>query len=176
MEFESKVFAKSVFDTLYETGKTLSTAESCTSGRIAEALTAIPGASDYFVGGIVSYSNRIKENILHVDAAIIEEKSAVCEEVAIQMVKGACETLGTDYAISATGFAGPGSEKDIPAGTIWVACGSADDVRTLKLTEDHGREKNLVNATNSALQLFKEFLNEKFPQPDLSEVPAPEAK
>ena len=176
MEFESKVFSKQVFDILYETGKTVSTAESCTSGRIAEALTSVPGASDYFVGGIVSYSDSIKVKMLNVDASVIEANTAVCEEVAIQMVKGSCETMGTDYAISATGFAGPGSENDIPVGTIWLACGSKDNVKTFKLEENDGREINLLRATNQALTLFGSFLKEQFPQPDLSEVPAIEAK
>lgn len=176
MEFESKIFSKSIFDTLYETGKTLSTAESCTSGRLAEALTAVPGASDFFIGGIVSYSNNLKINMLGVDPAVIAEKTAVCEEVVIQMVKGACKAMGTDYAVASTGFAGPGAEGDIPVGTIWVACGTADEVRTLKLEGDHGRDKNILAATQSALKLLDEYLLEIFPQADLSEVPAVEAK
>ncbi|WP_289466809.1 CinA family protein, partial [Klebsiella pneumoniae] len=79
---------------LYGNGKTLGTAESCTGGRIAEAIIASPGASNYFKGGIISYTNEIKERLLSVDHQVLEEKTAVCEEVAIQMVKGACETLG----------------------------------------------------------------------------------
>ena len=127
MDFESKVISREVSEILWETEKTVGTAESCTGGRIAEAIIAVPGASKYFKGGIISYVNEIKENLLGVDPQVLEEKTAVCEEVAIAMVKGACKTLNTDYAISATGIAGPsGGTKEIPVGTIWLACGSPD--------------------------------------------------
>jgi nicotinamide-nucleotide amidase len=86
----------------------------------------------------------------------------VCEEVAIELVKGACTTLNTDYAIAATGFAGPGGgTKEIPVGTIWLACGSKDRVVTKKVEEDHGRDINLAIATNAAIQLFRDFLKEE---------------
>lgn len=139
--------------------KTVGTAESCTGGRIAEAIIAVPGASKYFKGGIISYVNEIKESLLGVDPQVLEEKTAVCEEVAIAMVKGACKALNTDYAISATGFAGPtGGTKDIPVGTIWLACGNNEKVTTLKVQEDHGRDINLAIATNKAMQLFLNYL------------------
>ena len=132
MDFESKITSREVSEILWETEKTVSTAESCTGGRIAEAIIAVPGASKYFKGGIISYIDEVKENLLGVDRQLLEEKTAVCEEVAIAMVKGACKALNTDYAIAATGFAGPtGGSKDIPVGTIWVACGSPERVRTL---------------------------------------------
>ena len=144
---------------LWEMEKTVGTAESCTGGRIAEAIIAVPGASKYFKGGIISYVNEIKESLLGVSAQVLEEKTAVCEEVAIQMVKGACKALNTDYAISATGFAGPtGGTKDIPVGTIWLACGSPEKQVTMKVEEDHGRDINLAIATNKAMQMFLEFL------------------
>ena len=144
---------------LWEMEKTVGTAESCTGGRIAEAIIAVPGASKYFKGGIISYVNEIKESLLGVSAQVLEEKTAVCEEVAIQMVKGACKALNTDYAISATGFAGPtGGTKEIPVGTIWLACGSTEKQVTMKVEEDHGRDINLAIATNKAMQMFLEFL------------------
>ena len=75
------------------------------------------------------------------------------------MVKGACKALNTDFAISATGFAGPtGGTKDIPVGTIWLACGSPEKQMTMKVEEDHGRDINLAIATNKAMQMFLEFL------------------
>ena len=75
------------------------------------------------------------------------------------MVKGACKALNTDYAISATGIAGPsGGTKDIPVGTIWLACGNSDRITTLKVEEDHGRDINLAIATNKAMQLFLSYL------------------
>lgn len=163
MEFEKKVLSKELLSLLYESEKTVGTAESCTSGMIASAITLVPGASDYFKGGIVSYSDQIKIDVLKVDADVIAEKTAVCEEVAIQMVKGAIDVLNVDYAISATGFAGPGGADGVPVGTIWLACGNKDEQVTLKLTEDEGRERNIENAVDSAMQLLLEFIRQHEP-------------
>ena len=162
MDFESKVISREISEILWETEKTVSTAESCTGGRIAEAIIAVPGASKYFKGGIISYIDEVKENLLGVDHQVLVEKTAVCEEVAIAMVKGACKALDTNYAISATGFAGPtGGTKEIPVGTIWLAAGSPERVITLKVEEDHGRDINLAIATNRAMELFLGFLKEE---------------
>ena len=162
IDFESKVISREVSQLLWEMEKTVGTAESCTGGRIAEALISIPGASKYFKGGVVCYVDEIKERLLNVDAHVLEEQTAVCEEVARQLVKGACHTLNTDYAIAATGFAGPtGGTKDIPIGTIWLACGNAEKQITFKVEEDHGRDINLAIATNKAMQMFLNFLQEE---------------
>ena len=161
MEFENKIISKEINVLLYEKGMTLGTAESCTGGRIAESIVASPGSSNYFKGSIVSYVDEIKERLLGVDPKLIEEKTAVCEEVAIAMVKGACNTLNTDFAISATGIAGPGGgTPEIPVGTIWLACGTCDNVVTMKLTEDEGRDMNISSAAFNALQLFLNYLKE----------------
>lgn len=162
IDFESKVISREVSQLLWEMEKTVGTAESCTGGRIAEALISIPGASKYFKGGIVCYVDEIKQRLLNVDAQVLEEQTAVCEEVARQLVKGACHTLNTDYAIAATGFAGPtGGTKDIPIGTIWLACGTPEKQVAVKVEEDHGRDINLAIATNKAMQLFLNFLKEE---------------
>ena len=177
MDFESKIISREISEILWETEKTVGTAESCTGGRIAEAIISVPGASKYFKGGIISYVNEIKERLLGVDPQVLLEKTAVCEgvdpqvllektavceEVAVAMVKGACRSLQTDYAISATGVAGPsGGTKEIPVGTIWLACGSSERVITLKVEEDHGRDINLAIATNKAMELFLSFLREE---------------
>jgi nicotinamide-nucleotide amidase len=159
MDFESKVISREVSQLLWEMERTVSTAESCTGGRIAEAIIAVPGASKYFKGGIISYVDEIKESLLGVSHELLEEKTAVCEEVAMEMVQGACKTMNTDYAIAATGIAGPtGGSKDIPVGTIWLACGTFDRQTTMKVEEDHGRDINLAIATNKAMQLFLDFL------------------
>lgn len=162
MDFESKIISREISELLWEKEKTLATAESCTGGRIAEAVIAVPGASKYFKGGIICYVNEVKERLLGVSHDLLEEKTAVCEEVAVEMVKGACATLDTDYAIAATGFAGPGGgTKEIPVGTIWLACGTKDKVITRKVEEDHGRDINLAIATNVAIQLFRDFLKQE---------------
>lgn len=155
MGFEDKVTSREINHILYEQQKTLATAESCTGGAVAHAIISAPGASMYFKGGVVAYTNEVKINILHVPAEVIEEKTAVSEEVAVAMVKGALQAFGTDYAVAITGTAGPGGGTDeIPVGTIWIACGTKDDVETLKLTEDDGRDKNLAKATSTALQMI----------------------
>ena len=162
MDFESKIISREISQLLWEREKTVGTAESCTGGRIAEAIIAIPGASKYYKGSIVSYTDEIKEKLLGVDHQLLEEKTAVCEEVAIAMVKGACKTLNTNYAIAATGVAGPGGgTKEKPVGTIWLACGTPDEVRTFKVCEDFGRDINLAIATNKAMQMFCDMLNDE---------------
>lgn len=177
MGLEAKILSKEILYKLYESGKTIGTAESCTSGRIGETITAVPGASAYYKGGTICYSDEAKTKVLGIDAELISEKNAVSEEVAKEMVKGIIELLGVDYGIATTGFAGPGSDAGIPVGTIWIACGTKDDIRTLKLEGDEGREENLRNATSKALQFFVDFLNEFFPEPaDMDQVPKPEAK
>ena len=159
MDFESKIISREISQLLWEMEKTVGTAESCTGGRIAEAIISVPGASKYFKGGIISYVDEIKMSLLGVDAAVLEEKTAVCEEVANQMVIGACKALNTDYAIAATGYAGPGGgSKDIPVGTIWLACGTMEKQVAMMVQEDHGRDINLAIATNKAMQMFLDFL------------------
>ena len=169
MDFEAKIISREISEMLWDMERTVGTAESCTGGRIAEAIISVPGASKYFKGGIISYTNEIKEALLGVDHDLLEEKTAVCEEVAIEMVKGACRALNTDYAMSATGIAGPsGGTKDIPVGTIWLACGNASRVATLKVQEDHGSDINLAIATNKAMQLFLDYLKaENVPMKEL---------
>jgi nicotinamide-nucleotide amidase len=159
MDFEAKVMSREISELLWEKEKTVATAESCTGGRIAEAIISVPGASKYFKGGIICYVNEVKENLLGVSHDLLEEKTAVCEEVAIEMVKGACKALNTDYAIAATGLAGPGGgSKEIPVGTIWLACGNNEKIVTCKVEEDHGRDINLAIATTKAMQIFRDFL------------------
>jgi nicotinamide-nucleotide amidase len=162
MDFEGKIISREISELLWESEKTVATAESCTGGRIAESIIAVPGASKYFKGGIICYVNEVKENLLGVSHEVLEEKTAVCEEVAIAMVKGACRALNTDYAVASTGIAGPsGGTKEIPVGTIWLACGTPDNVVTYKVEEDHGRDINLAIATNRAMQMLRDILKEE---------------
>jgi len=159
MDFEGKIISREVSELLWEREKTVATAESCTGGRIAEAIIAVPGASKYFKGGIICYVNEVKENLLSVSHELLEEKTAVCEEVAVAMVKGACKALNTDYAVAATGIAGPGGgTKEIPVGTIWLAVGTPDNVVTFKIEEDQGRDINLTVATTKAMTMLRDFL------------------
>ena len=159
MAFETKIISREIGDILYASGLTVGTAESCTGGRIGEGLISVPGASNYYKGGIISYTDEIKEHLLDVDPQVIAEQTAVCEDVAKQMVKGAVQALNVNFAIASTGFAGPGGgTPEVPVGTIWLACGTMDDIVTMKLTEDYGRDINLAIATNKSLRLFLDYL------------------
>ena len=107
-------------------GLTLSTAESCTGGLVSDRLTNIPGSSAYFLGGVVSYHNAVKQGMLGVDQKDLALHGAVSEAVAMQMAQGVRERLGSDIGISATGIMGPdGGSEEKPVGTIWF--GYADD-------------------------------------------------
>lgn len=166
MDLETKILGKSIQELLYNSDKKIGTAESCTGGRLAEALIAVPGSSNYFNGSIIAYTNEVKENLLGVDHQVLEEQTAVSEEVARQMVLGAIKTLRVDFAVAVTGVAGPaGGTPENPVGTIWIGYGCNTDVRTWKLSEDFGRDINLSIATSKALQLMVEFLKEH--EPDL---------
>lgn len=166
MDLETKILSKSIQELLYNSDKKIGTAESCTGGRLAEALIAVPGSSNYFNGSIIAYTNEVKENLLGVNHQVLEEQTAVSEEVARQMVLGAIKTLRVDFAVAVTGVAGPaGGTPENPVGTIWIGYGSNTDVRTWKLSEDFGRDINLSIATSKALQLMVEFLKEH--EPDL---------
>jgi len=107
-------------------GKTLATAESCTGGGIGAALTAIPGSSAVYKGGVISYTNEIKQNLLGVDSKILEEYGAVSEQVALAMAEGTKNLLKTDIAVSVTGLAGPdGDDRGNPVGLVYI--GYADN-------------------------------------------------
>lgn len=165
MDIQTKVLSRDLQLQIYDSNVTVGTAESCTGGRIAEAIIATPGSSNYFKGGIICYADEIKTSLLGVPSELIKEKTAVCEEVAIAMVKGACQTLHVDFAIAVTGYAGPGTADGVPVGTIWIACGSKDEVVTRLLDEDEGRDLNLANATNEALKLFLDFVKPRIEKP-----------
>ncbi len=102
-------------------GKTLATAESCTGGGIGAALTAVPGSSAVYVGGIVSYTNEVKEKLLSVPAELLLQRGAVSAPVAECMARGARERLCADAAVSVTGLAGPGGDEyGNPVGTVFI--------------------------------------------------------
>lgn len=134
---------------------TLSTAESCTGGRIAAAITAHSGASNYFRGGLVAYQNDVKEEMLGVPHEMIATYGVVSRQVAEQMVKGACRLFHSDYALASTGYAEAWEGHDVE---IWVAWGSEHDVHSICLTEDFGRVKNVELAMQCVLDEFNKYL------------------
>ncbi len=113
---------KELITKLKSQGLTLSTAESCTGGGIAATVTSVPGASEVFLGGIVSYSNEAKENLLGVSHETLRIHGAVSQPTVRQMVEGACRAVHTDCAIATSGIAGPGGgTPQKPVGTVWIA-------------------------------------------------------
>lgn len=164
MDLDLKLVSKEINEMMWRNHKTLATAESCTAGRVASVITAVPGSSNYYKGGLVCYSDEVKIQLLKVDADIIAEKTPVCEEVVRQMVIGANELFHTDYAVAISGFAGPGGpdggRSGVIVGTIWIAVGTKDDVVTTMIEEDNGRDKNLASATTVAIHLLRDYLKE----------------
>lgn len=123
--------AARVLELLRARGATLTTAESCTGGLIASMLTRIPGSSDGFHAGFVTYANSIKQAVLGVDAQVLASEGAVSEPVVRQMALGALERAAAQYVIAVSGIAGPdGGTPDKPVGTVWLAWGSRDELRS----------------------------------------------
>jgi len=117
----------SLVDALRQRGMRVATAESCTGGRIAAEITSVPGASDVFDGGVVTYANRIKTSLTHVNPDTIASHGAVSSEVALEMAAGARDMLGADIAIAVSGIAGPsGATQTKPVGTVWIAVATTD--------------------------------------------------
>ena len=113
--------------------KTCATAESCTGGGIGSAITAVPGSSAVFAGGVISYSNDVKRDVLGVKPETLSSVGAVSSETAAQMAQGVRNLLKTDFAVAVTGIAGPdGGTDDKPVGTVWFGLATPAGVRTEK--------------------------------------------
>ncbi|MDY5768091.1 MAG: CinA family protein [Alloprevotella sp.] len=165
MDLDLKLVSKEINEILWRDCKTLSTAESCTAGRIASVITAVPGSSNYYKGGLICYADEVKVNLLGVDAAVIEANTPVCEEVVKQMVSGSNKLFDTDYAVAISGYAGPGGpdggKSGVIVGTIWIAVGNARRTVTRVIEEDNGRDKNLSSATSIAMHMLLDFIKEE---------------
>lgn len=138
---------------------TLSTAESCTGGFVANQITSVPGSSRYFEGSVVSYSNSVKTDVLNVSAKTIEAHGAVSEETAREMAEGARKLLKTTYAISTTGIAGPdGGTVEKPVGTVWIACATPTETVTQLLKLSNTRKINIELTCSYALNLLRKTI------------------
>ena len=141
-------------------GKTLVTAESCTGGGIGAALTSVPGSSAVYKGGVVCYSNWVKENILSVDTMLLERYGAVSRPVAGAMASGVRSLLQADIAVSVTGLAGPdGDEYGHEVGTVYIGyCSNLkSEVRKFQFTGD--REAVRTQAMHAALKMILDHVN-----------------
>jgi nicotinamide-nucleotide amidase len=157
----SQSMAARVGEMLRERRQTLATAESCTGGLLGQMITSVPGASDYYLGGVISYANRVKEQLLGVEARVIAEHGAVSEEVAGAMAHGARKLMGSDWAISITGVAGPGgSSAEKPVGLVWMALAGPGGVKTSKTLWGGTREIIRVRAALNAINMLRlELMN-----------------
>jgi nicotinamide-nucleotide amidase len=154
--------AETVAKLLLRQNKTLSTAESCTGGYIAHLITAIPGSSEYYKGGVISYAYEAKENLLGVSPDTLTTFGAVSEETVKEMLTGALRELNTDYSIAVSGIMGPGGGMpEKPVGTVWVAVGDKTAIRTHKFTFRFDRMKNIELTAINALNLLRKFIIDK---------------
>lgn len=144
-------------------GLTISSAESCTGGRIASLFAKHAGSSMFFKGSVVAYCNEVKEHVLGVDRQTLDTFGAVSRETVEQMVKGVCRLMKTDIGVATSGVAGPGGgSPETPVGTIWLGVGTKEEVITRKLSLTDNRECNIQMATNLAIFLAKEFVQKNF--------------
>ena len=143
---------------LMKKNKTLGTAESCTGGYIAHLLTANSGASKYYKGSVVSYSNEIKKTVLHVAHETIETVGAVSEETVKQMAKGALDILQTDFIIAVSGIMGPdGGTPEKPVGLVFVAVGTKEKTIVQKFNFRFDRARNIELTATNALNMLRKF-------------------
>ena len=137
------------------TGKTLATAESCTGGMIGQMLSAIPGSSTVYKGGVISNTNEIKHKLLGVDAALLEREGAVSAPVAKAMAEGAREVLGADIAVSVTGLAGPaGDDRGNPVGLVYIGYADEKETDVISCLFEGDRDAVRTQAAEAALRLL----------------------
>ena len=141
-------------------GRTLATAESCTGGGIGQVLTAVPGSSAVYKGGIISYCNEIKHRLLHVDEQMLSQYGAVSAPVAEAMAVGARMVLETAAAVSVTGLAGPGGDEyGNPVGTVFIGYADSNGSLAREYHFSGDRETVRSQAIQAALQLVLDHIN-----------------
>jgi PncC family amidohydrolase len=137
----------------------LALAESCTGGLIGNRLTAVPGSSEYFLGGIVAYAYEAKVALLGVSWDTLNTRGAVSQETVLEMARGARRALNADIAVSVTGIAGPGGgTPEKPVGTTWIGLAAEEGEWTRLFQFSGNREQNKVSSANSALQMLLDYL------------------
>jgi PncC family amidohydrolase len=148
-----------VLHQLEQASATLATAESCTGGLLAARLTAVPGSSRVFRGGVVAYHNDLKLELLGVGADLLAQHGAVSEAVARQMADGAARSLAADAAVAVTGIAGPdGGTAEKPRGTVWIAVRWRDEVRAFTHVLPGGREDVRERTVQWALNYLRRIV------------------
>jgi len=157
--YENDTLASVTGKLLQKKQASVATAESCTGGLIAHLITEVPGASAYFKGSVIAYHNDIKTKVLGVNKNLIEKHSAVSEEVVRAMASGVRELMQTDYALAASGIAGPdGGTPEKPVGTVWIACATPEKTLTQILSLGNDRGRNIRRASLAALNILRKQL------------------
>lgn len=152
-----KALARAIIADLRIRGESLCVAESLTGGGLGAAITAIPGSSDVFLGGVIAYQTAMKQQILHVPKNLIDEFGVVSEEVAVAMAEGALNLFKSTWAIATTGVAGPGPSEGVEAGTVWIAIRGPIDQSTALAIQ--GEREEVRNAClTSAFTAFARIL------------------
>ena len=158
---DERSIAEIVLALARERGVTLATAESCTGGLVAGRLTAVPGSSEVFRGGVVAYANEVKAAELGVPEEALAEHGAVSAEVARAMAEGARTRIGADVAVSVTGIAGPdGGTEEKPVGLVFLHVAGADGEEARRLDFPGDREMIRGRATTAALHLLRRHLTQ----------------
>lgn len=143
-------------------GKTLATAESCTGGNIAHEITRVAGSSVYFKGGVVAYSNEVKQAVLNVSGETLLQCGAVSRDTVVQMVQGVQRLLSTDCAIATSGIAGPGGgTPEKPVGTVWIAARYGERAHEECFHFEGDREQVIARATQSAILMLIQLATEE---------------
>lgn len=154
--------AEAVGQLLTQTKLNVATAESCTGGAIAAALTSVAGSSAYLLGGVVAYQNEIKINMLGVSESTLKEHGAVSEQTVIEMARGIRQHTGASIGVSSSGIAGPaGGTPEKPVGTVWIACADIEGVITQKLNLNGTRETNINQTVVAVFALLIQRLTRK---------------
>jgi len=150
-----------VGDVLREKNLKLAVAESCTGGLIGHLLTNVPGASDYYIGGIVSYANDVKTHVLGVSPVTIEKHGAVSGETVLEMARGVRHILKADIGLSVSGIAGPGGgTPEKPVGTVWIGLNSEEAEQARCYVWGGDRIEIKEYAARQALEIVVEYLTE----------------
>lgn len=159
---EDDTLEKCIGKLMKGTGKTISTAESCTGGSIAAMLTSVSGSSEYFLGSVVSYANSVKSGVLGVDEKIIAEHGAVSSECVAAMAEGVRKLTGSDFSIATSGIAGPGGGSDEkPVGLVWIGVSSQKSTETISMVFKGDRKRNIERFAANALNILrKKIVNE----------------
>lgn len=156
---EDKTLEEAIGILLLQRGKTAATAESCTGGYVAHLITSIPGSSAYFFGGVISYDNTIKRDVLGVSSDLLDRYGAVSEETVRQMANSVKDLMQTDYAIAISGIMGPGGgTEEKPVGTVWIAVAGLSETVAQKFQTRYDRRRNIEVTAIHALNMLRQSI------------------